>query len=320
MESQKIGFFSRVKKAIFKFEEYEKFIVEPTKKAFSYFLKLVLIFSFIITISLIYVLNNYIDNFLHVFKTEFPQISINNNELNIEGKDEFNYYFEDLNFQVKMDENQIADITTDYDNSIILLKNKMIVKFGGVSQNIYYQDGQMNGITNKDIIKTFENKLILFVIYGITLFLTNFTTYVIILLLDIITLAIIGLILNILIRTAFKFADLFKISTYAMTLPIILYLLYTLANILFGITIEYFNLGYKAISYIYLITVLLIMKSDIIKNMQELQTIMEEQKKVREEIKKEKQEEKEKKEEGKKEDKKEKKKEEDRGEPQTDNR
>lgn len=296
MESVKIGFFSRMKKAIFKFDEYEKFIVEPTKKAFAYFFKLVIIFSFVITIALMYVLNNYIVDFFNVLKTEFPQFSITNNELKIEQKNEFTHYFEDLNLQVIMNENEVTDITTDYENSLILLKNKMIVKFGNISQNIYYQDSDMNGFTNEVIVENFknENKLMLFIIFGGTMFLTNFMTYAIILLLDIIALAIMGLIINIAIKTAFRFAELFKISTYAMTLPIILYLIYSMVNVLFGITIEYFNLGYKAISYIYLITVLLTMKSDIIKNMQELQNVIEEQKKVREEIKKEKQEEKEK--------------------------
>lgn len=296
MESVKIGFFSRMKKAVFNFDEYEKFIVEPTKKTFAYFSKLIIIFSFVITIALMYVLNNYIVDFFNVLKTEFPQFSITNNELKIEQKNEFTHYFEDLNLQVIMNENEVTDITTDYENSLILLKNKMIVKFGNISQNIYYQDSDMNGFTNEVIVENFknENKLMLFIIFGGTMFLTNFMTYAIILLLDIIALAIMGLIINIAIKTAFKFAELFKISTYAMTLPIILYLIYSMVNVLFGITIEYFNLGYKAISYIYLITVLLTMKSDIIKNMQELQYVIEEQKKVREEIKKEKQEEKEK--------------------------
>ena len=303
MESAKIGFFSRVKKAIFKFDEYEKFIKEPLKKAFSYFFKLVIIFSFVITISLVYILNNYTEEFLKVFKEEFPKFTISNNELVIEGKDEFTYYFEDLNFQVVMNKNETADIKTDYDNSLILLKNKMIIKFGNLSQNIYYQDGELNGITNENISQILgaQNKTILLVTLAMTMFVTNFMTYTIILLLDILTLSILGLIINILIKTAFKFADIFKISIYAMTLPIILYLIYSVANVVLGTTIKYFDLAYNAISYIYLITVLLIMKSDIIKNMQELQTVLEEQKKVKEEIKKEKQEEKEREEEKEKE-------------------
>lgn len=122
----------------------------------------------------------------------------------------------------------------------------------------------------------------------------TFILYSIIILLDVITLSVLGLILNLLIRTRFKYKDLVKISIYAMTLPILLYLLYLVANSLFGITIKYFQLAYSAISYIYLITVMLIIKADVIKNMQELQNVLEEQKKVKEELKRQAEEEQEK--------------------------
>ncbi|MGN1302011.1 MAG: hypothetical protein ACI4U9_05800, partial [Clostridia bacterium] len=65
------------------------------------------------------------------------------------------------------------------------------------------------------------------------------------------------------------------------------------ANTLFGTTIKFFQIAYSAISYIYLITVMLMMKADVIKNTQELQRVLEEQKKVKEELEREKQEEKE---------------------------
>ena len=48
MDKTKISFFSRVKKAIFKFEDYEKFIEDKPGVAIAYLEKLVLIFSIII--------------------------------------------------------------------------------------------------------------------------------------------------------------------------------------------------------------------------------------------------------------------------------
>lgn len=129
--------------------------------------------------------------------------------------------------------------------------------------------------------------------------------------------------INKLIHTKFRYADLFKISIYSMTLPIILYIIYIVCNLIFGTTIEYFKIAYDAISYIYLITVMLMLKADIIKNMQELQSVLEEQKKVREELKKEKEEQKEKKQEEKNNDEEKQpepeEKNKDKKEPQTDN-
>lgn len=222
MEAQKIGFFTRLKKSIFNFENYEIFIQEKTINAFNYFFKIIAILSILVTLALTYIHN------------------------------------------------------------------------------------------------------LTFIIYPI-MFLINFILYSIIILLDVFTLSILGIIINNLIRTNFKYKTILKIAIYAMTLPIILCLFYIMANIFFGITIKYFQLAYRAIAYIYLITVMLIIKADFIKNTQELQRVVEEQKKVKEELKrqaeedqeKQRQNEKEKQEE--KKERKEKDKENAPQEPQTDN-
>ena len=44
-ENYKIGFFKRLKLAICNLEDYDVFAVEKTRKAFEYFIKLMLVFS-----------------------------------------------------------------------------------------------------------------------------------------------------------------------------------------------------------------------------------------------------------------------------------
>ena len=70
-------------------------------------------------------------------------------------------------------------------------------------------------------------------------------------------------------------------------LSIVLYLIYICVNITTGFTIKYFDLAYEIISYIYIITAILMIKSDLIKQQIEIGKIVEEQKKVREEKKQE---------------------------------
>lgn len=293
METAKLGFFTRIKKAIFNFEEYTKFIAESTKKAISYFIKILLIFSLIVTCALVYQMNIEVDKAIKVVKEEFPEFSITNNELQMQDGKDFNYYFEDLNFQVIMSEALETEEINNYENCLILLKNKMTLKYSGYVAEVTYKNAQINNTSTKEIVEFIEtqNWKMAYGTIGLAIFIISFIVYSIIFLLDIITLSLLGLISGMLIRTVFKFKDMLKISIYAMTLPIILYLLYIISNILFGITIKYFQIAYNAISYIYIITVLLMIKSDIIKNTQELQKILEEQKKVKEELEKEKQEE-----------------------------
>lgn len=319
---KKQGFFTRIKKSIFKFEEYEKFIQEPLGKAFGYFFKLIAIFSLFVTIALTYILNNNVDNIKTAIETEFPKFKIENNVLDIEEKDNFEYFIDDYDVQIIMNENQSNYEQNDYKNSLIMLKDKAIIKYNGITQEIGYNDiGTISNNTIIDFFKTKEWKT-LYINVCFVMFVLNFILYSIIILLDVITLSVLGLILNTLIRTRFKYQDLVKISIYAMTLPILLYLLYIVANCLFGTTIKFFQLAYSAISYIYLITVMLMIKADVIKNTQELQKVLDEQKKVKEELKRQAEEEKEKQRQKEKEkEKEEEKKEKNKSpqEPQTDN-
>lgn len=307
METAKIGFWRRIKKAILNFDEYEKFITENISKAFGYFFKLITIFSLVITIALVYKMNTETEKVVNTVEKEFPDFSIINNELQMETEENFEHYFEDLGFNVIIGKN--INETNDYKNCLLLLKNKIVLKYDGYSQEITYENAEMNNFSKQSIIDKYESKdkKVLYSTVSMIMFFSSFGVYTIVFLIDIITLTIMGLIINIIIRTTFKFKQIFKISVYAMTLSIILYLAYIVANMIWGTTIKYFEIGYNAISYIYLITVLLMMKSDIIKNTQELQKVLDEQKKVREELQREKQEEKEKEEQGKNEEEKKKK-------------
>ncbi len=307
METAKIGFWRRIKKAILNFDEYEKFITENISKAFGYFFKLITIFSLVITIALVYKMNTETEKVVNTVEKEFPDFSITNNELQMETEENFEYYFEDLGFNVIIGKN--INETNDYKNCLSLLNDKIVLKYDGYSQEITYENAQINNVSKQSIIDKYESKdkKVLYSTVSMIMFFSSFGVYTIVFLIDIITLTIMGLIINIIIRTTFKFKQIFKISVYAMTLPIILYLAYIVANMIWGTTIKYFEIGYNAISYIYLITVLLMMKSDIIKNTQELQKVLDEQKKVREELQREKQEEKEKEEQGKNEEEKKKK-------------
>ena len=323
MNDTRIGFFSRMKKAIFKFDEYEKFVVEEPKTAIKYLAKLVLIFSILVTIALFYILAINIKSFINEFDQKTPDFTISNGSLDIkdEASQETQIYFDNFGIQLILNENSKEFIKTDYENCLEVLNNKMILKYKGFMQEIPYEDMEAS---KQSLVNWFSTQRINVAVFIIVIvFLFTFVLYSLVFLIDTLMLALLGFIINKIIRINFRFKEIFKISIYAMTLPIILYLIYILANILMGITTKYFSIAYNTISYIYLITVLLIMKSDIIKNTQELQSILEEEKKVREELARQKKEEKEKQEEANREKKKEKEnkkgKEKPNTEPQTEN-
>lgn len=147
----------------------------------------------------------------------------------------------------------------------------------------------INGLSKQQILD-YTNSSTMILIY-ITFFVITVVfgliAYSIQILLDIFLLSIIGLIMSKIAAVKLKYKEIFNMSIYALTLSIVLYLIYICVNITTGFTIKYFDLAYEIISYIYIITAILMIKSDLIKQQIEIGKIVEEQKKVREEKKQE---------------------------------
>ena len=88
--------------------------------------------------------------------------------------------------------------------------------------------------------------------------------YFISILLDTLLLSILGIITSKILNMKMSFTQIFSISVHSLTLPIILNIIYFMVNIFTGFTIKYFQTMYITISYIYLITALLLLKSEYI--------------------------------------------------------
>lgn len=142
----------------------------------------------------------------------------------------------------------------------------------------------------------------IFAIFTVVMFIYLYIIYLIQILLDILLLSVVGYLLSRIVGLRFKYSSIFNMSTYALTLPIILYMLYIVLNTLTGFYIKLFDIAYNAISYIYIATAMLMIKSDLIKRQMELAEVIKVQKEVQKEAEEENKEEKEeKKEEDKKE-------------------
>lgn len=115
-----------------------------------------------------------------------------------------------------------------------------------------------------------------------------FIIYTLEILIDVLLLSVVGYLVTKIVNVKFKYRSIFNMSIYALTLSILLYLIYTIVNIFTMFTVKYFDISYNAIAYIYMITAILTIKSDLIKQQIELQMIQKEQKKVKEENREEK--------------------------------
>lgn len=133
METKKIPFFVRIKKAIFNFDEYKTFSEEKISFAIKYILKLVLIFTFIIAIALTWKVVQESNILINDFKNECPNFSFQDGILQIEGEnkkivkgDETGYF----GFIVDSEKESLKDIEEVgyYQRVVAILKDKIVIK------------------------------------------------------------------------------------------------------------------------------------------------------------------------------------------------
>jgi len=301
MESKKIGFFSRIKRAITNFDAYQEFSLEKLSVAVKYFIKLMLIFALVITIALILKIYWVTKDISQKFEASFPDFKFENNELVLANNTpvEIGDDNHDFGIIVGADDSIRPDnidmSTIDYKTVAIVLKDKVVIKNKdldsyGLDTTITYNSVanyyNINNVTKEGIVNYINGKNMsrIYIAFFIVAFMYEFVIYFGSTLLDVLVLAILGFLISRIFKINFKFKPIFIMSFYALTLSIVLYMAYLTANILAGFEITYFRIGYNAISYIYLITAILTIKSDLIKQQIELMKIIEVQKKVKEEF------------------------------------
>ncbi|MBR3325217.1 MAG: DUF1189 domain-containing protein [Clostridia bacterium] len=275
-EELKIGFFKKLKISVIDFEQYHIIAADGWKKALIYFLKLILIFSIIVTsllsFKLIMTLNAiciYAKNDLPNFRIEDGQFYLDSNQpVVIENKD-----IVKTKIILDNDDNQdkyTKNTNNNQENLIIITKNNIYLKLESTGITSTYQIKELCSYFNIDsfnkneLINALENNSVKYVLI-IYLFIVIFIMYFISTIIDILALAVVGFLISRIIGMPLKFSAVFGIATSSMTLPIILNLCYILINMFTGFTMNYFQIMYTIVSYIYMIASLLLMRSNLIK-------------------------------------------------------
>lgn len=261
-KTKKIGFFKRLKMAIFELENYIQFISEKSGKAIFYSLKLVIILSFIIVAAnAIFVYakynnpTNYLDNIVPNFVYQNSKLEIDKDDLATDEK------------------KSTAEVMKQLSPSIKEIFSGQTYSKTDLMQ--YVQENERNIVIIGVAVVFIEGIFDLFIFWIMIAILTSF----------------IGWIVLKFLRIKMKYSRLYALSTYASTLSIILTVIYTMLNTFFGVYIDVFDYLSMLISYIYITAVIYMIKSDLIKQQLELIRIATVQAQVKEQLDKEKEEE-----------------------------
>ena len=284
-ESQKkIGFFKRIKIAIFKLEDYGMFLGERTSVALNFFLILILLISLIISIVSSYNFYKMSNTAYSYIQNELPNFKYENNILKFEKNLEAYDYDYKFRLYINTDDNVSEDILKTYkenmysdDLGLVLLKDKAIYIFDGNVIEQTYQElfsdqylGQLGiNFTNKqELVNSIQNIGFGTVInvYFVANFISIFINNVITNLGYLFVVAIFGYIAARFCGVRFKMSPMISLSVYSLTLSIILSGIYLVIYMLTGFIIKYFDVMYLLIAYVYIIAAILMIKYDLIKS------------------------------------------------------
>ncbi len=298
-KQHKMEFFKKVWYSITKIEKYPDMAAQGLSKAVSYFLKIIAILAIIISLGTIYQINDIVQDGAKYLRDEFPEIAYNEGILKVNSENEITIPKENSIFGTviintnELEETQVNQYTntvTQEGKGIVILKDKLIIKSASISGTVTYsykETLEPMGIKefNKQTIldyTTGSSILSIYVSLFLVLFVYAFIMYAISILADTLLLSFFGYITTKLARIKMRYVAIYNMSVYALTLSILLNMIYIVINIFVPFTITYFQVMYVAVAAIYLVAAILILKTDIINKQIELMKILEAEKVLRE--------------------------------------
>ena len=297
-ETKKMGFFTKVKTAIFKLEEYDKFLAQKFREALKYFILIVILLTAIFSVVYTYEYSKQLNTAVNYIKEELPDFTFEDNILkfsqNVEAYDEEYRTRLIINTDDEIPSENLNDYERKMSNDelgLIILKDKFTVLIHDTKANYKYSELEnfLNDVDIKDK-QSLVNGINYIGMFPIlfAIFIEVFIVYVINNLLElfiyVLMVAIFGYIATGFARVRFPLKTLVILAIYSVTLPNILYETYIILNLLTGFYIKYFSIFYMLICCVYIFTAIFMIKSDLIRQHQEIQAITKVQKEIQEEL------------------------------------
>lgn len=304
-DKKKTGFFRTVLASITDFDSYQQFAIQKIRTGIKYLFLLMFFFVLFVTLANTYQFGKTIQEGIAFFKTDFPNLTYQEGTLEVEQTEALTYQNDEALIGIvivdtKVEEQAKIDEYSKkiglYDNGILILKDRIVLKTAATTvQSTYlYKDiAEQYGISNfnKEDMVELINGVSLPTIYSsffFVMFIYLFVIYLASTLVDAIILTCLGYLVAWMLRMRLKWGPVFNMAVHALTLPLILNAIYIIINMLTGFTIKYFMYMYTGISYIYIITAILIIRSNFIKQQMEINKIKEIQQQVKEELERQK--------------------------------
>ena len=161
----------------------------------------------------------------------------------------------------------------------MIISNNLLAQ----DESIYYSNIFTENLTNKEEFINLisgNNMIYTYMLFFVTIFVYMFIIHFASNIVDAVVLGALGYIFARIVKLRLRFKATFNIGIHALTLPIILNLIYIIVNTFTNFTISYFQWMYTTISYIYVAVAILMIKTEIINQKIQLMKLEKIQEKV----------------------------------------
>ncbi len=300
-ETMKIGFFRKVWNSILKIEKYPDMAAEGLGRAIGYLCKIVAILAIVICLGTTYQTYQMLQEGIQYLENEFPDFSYKDGILDINSEERITISEDDSYVGKTIIDTKVEDEATinQYINEIeqsgdglIVLKDRVILKNSSITGTISYNYNEIlnqMGITEftKQSVIDYSHSTQVISLYAsifITIFVYGFIMYFLTTLSNAVFLSIFGYIATWLARIKMRFVAIFNMSVYALTLSVLLNIIYIAVNMFINFNIEYFQVMYVSVAAIYLVAAIFILKAEFMKRQADLMKIIEAQAIVKKEM------------------------------------
>lgn len=296
---KKEGFFKAFIKSIKDFDKYEDFALDSIGKTTMYLFKLIAIFTVIVAVLTTYRFSKALNKVSEYYDSNISQLTYKNGILEVNDNQKLEANIDDIYQNVTIDTSELTNEQIEAykkelqekSNGFLLLRDKILYKnemVNGITEGTYqeilekYNIQTMDKQTIPDIIN--GNRVKIYAVILVTTFIYMIAIYFVSVLLDALALGVLGFVLARCVRMKLRYGAAFSVAVHSLTLPIVLNIIYAIIKEFTGCTVRYFQTMYTAIACIYVVTSILIIRSDYIKRQNEVEKIKSVQEKVREEL------------------------------------
>lgn len=256
MKTKKKLFIGELIDSIKSFDYYKEVYKFSIGRIFKYFSILILLYSIIATIVVTNETNKVLQNTKSFIESEIESINYSEGILEVNNNEKESYF----NDSVTIDTS--TDNLDDYRSGVILVKDKFRIKIEDRDFDFRYDSFITQSIDKQTLVNALDIKNYMFGIV-ITTWLMSYLVLFISTMLDVLMISLIGFIISsILGNNSFKYKNIFNIAVHSITLSVVMGMIYFIVNTFTGFEVKYFSTMYTSLATIYMITAILLIKSD----------------------------------------------------------